>query len=69
MDGPEDAAGASELFRIQYERYSRPEPLPTLGGWCTVEVQNPPQKAASGVRPGIWLPTRDARYAATGVLA
>jgi len=46
MDGPEDAAGAIELFRIQYERYSRPEPLPTLGGWCTVEVQNPPQKAA-----------------------
>ena len=28
MDGPEDAAGAIELFRIQYERYSRPRATP-----------------------------------------
>jgi hypothetical protein len=24
MDGPEDAAGVIELFRMQYERYARP---------------------------------------------
>ena len=28
MSGTEDAAGVIELFRIQYERYSKPQPHP-----------------------------------------